>query len=478
MFNRAQQFTTIAGAFFAILVYSSMKYEGMENDQSWTAAVTVLCAVWWLCESLPIPATSLVPFAVFPLVGVLNEASVARAYGHPLVLLFLGGFMLSRAAEDSGAHRRIAEAILRVVGATSGRRLVFGFMLATAVCSMWISNTATALMMLPVVLAVIEHDRSERLAVPLLLGIGYAATIGGMATPIGSPPNGVCIAQFEEFTGEIISFPKWMSFGVPVMVLMFITTWGMLTFHLSGVEPPKLPIKERWTSAQRRTLGVFGFAAMAWITREMPFGGWSKLELTWSKSWLDLSMAGDTTVALLAALALFLIPSGDADGKRLLDWPAAAKIPWGVLLLFGGGIAIAEAFQSSGLSQVMGTRLAGLRDWPVVVSIGAICLGATFFSEIASNTAAANVLLPVLGATAKSAGIHPALLMIPAGLAVSCGFMLPVATPPNAIVFGTGRIRMKDMALYGFALNLVGSLVITLVSWWLLPLLMLNSVVK
>ena len=462
MSNTTRVWTTILGISIAIAVFLAMRSAGMTAAQAWTAAVTALCAVWWLCESLPIPATSLVPFAVFPLVGVLDETEVARSYGHPLVLLFLGGFMLSRAAESSGAHRRIAEVILHVVGTTSGRRIVFGFMLATALCSMWISNTATALMMLPVALAVLEQDASGRLGTPLMLGVAYAATIGGMATPIGSPPNGVTIAVYETVAGQGITFPQWMAVGVVVASLMLIAAWIVLTFRLSGAGAIEMPPREAWTSAQRRTLAVFSLAAVGWMTRDVPYGGWS--------SWLGIDTAGDSTVALLATLCLFLIPSGDALGKRLLDWQTAATIPWGILILFGGGIAIAAAFDSSGLANVIGGQLAGLRDWPLVASIGVVCLSVTFCSEVAGNTALANVILPVLGSMAAATDLAPALLLLPAGLATSCGFMLPVATPPNAIVFGTGRVRMAEMARVGLVLNLIGSAVITLVCWQLVPL--------
>ena len=448
--------------FVAAAVFAATRHAELTEAQSWTAAVTALCAVWWLCESLPLSATALVPFAVFPLAGVLDEKQVATAYGHPLVLLFLGGFILSRAVERSGAHRQLAFGILHAVGTTSGRRIVFGFMLATALTSMWISNTATTLMMLPVAIAVLEQDTSGRLGMPLMLGVAYAATIGGMATPIGSPPNGVCLAAYEAATGRQISFIQWMTVGVPVTALMFVPAWVVLTFRLAGSGRIQVPPNARWSPAQRRTLAVFAFAAIGWVTRDVPAGGWSDL--------LGIESAGDSTVALLAALSLFLIPNGETPGGRLLDWENAARIPWGILLLFGGGIAIAMAFESSGLSGVVGAQLAGIHNWPPFWLILVIALSVTFFSEIGSNTAAASVMLPVLGAAATTAGFDPALLMIPAGLAVSCGFMLPVATPPNAIAFGTGRIRMAQMARVGFALNLIGSVAITLVCWKLVPL--------
>lgn len=455
--------TTGGGLVLAAAAFAMSRYGGLTDAQSWTAAVTVLCAVWWIFEAIPIPATSLVPFAVFPLVGVLSERQVATAYGHPLVLLFLGGFMLSRAAESCGAHRRIAHAILHRVGTSSGPRVVLAFMLATALCSMWISNTATALMMLPVALAVLEHDTSGKLGTPLMLGIAYSASIGGLATPIGTPPNGVFLAIYETITGVEITFAQWMGLALVVTVVMFVFAWALLTFRLKQVPPVRIELEGGWTTAQRRMLAVFGLAALAWITRSIPFGGWSHL--------LHISTAGDSTVALLAAVSLFLIPTGEEPGQRLLDWQSAAKIPWGILVLFGGGIALATAFESSGLSGVVGQQLGGLHDWPLPAVILVICLVVPVLTEVTSNTATANILLPVLGAAAKSAHFDPALLMIPATLSASCAFMLPIATPPNAVVFGSGRVRIADMARLGVVLNLFGVVVITLVCWLLVPVL-------
>ncbi len=462
MINR--RWSTIGGIALAVLVYFAGRAGMLSVQQSWTAAVTALCAVWWIFEALPIAATALIPIAVLPLVGVLTERQAATSYGHPLVLLFMGGFMLSRAAEGCGAHRRIAYAILRRVGAHSGRRIVLAFMLATALCSMWISNTATALMMLPVALAVLEQDRSGRLGLPLMLGIAYAASIGGLATPIGTPPNGLVLALYETTTGVEIAFSQWMMIGLCVTIPLLAAAWLLLTFRLRGVEPIEIAFEGRWTTAQRRTLVVFGLAALAWITRGIPYGGWS--------GWLGIDTAGDSTVALLAAVALFLVPDGEGTGGRLLDWESAAKIPWGILLLFGGGIAIASAFDASGLSGVIGRQLAATHQWPLVAVIAVVCVGVTFLTEVTSNTATANVLLPVLAAAAKSAEIDPALLMIPAALSASCAFMLPVATPPNAVVFGSGRVRIVEMARVGLVLNLTGAVIVTLVCWQVVPLVL------
>ncbi|MEX2092012.1 MAG: SLC13 family permease [Pirellulales bacterium] len=454
--------STITGLVLAAITFFATSRGGMPTPQCWTAAVTVLCAVWWICESLPLAATSLVPFAVFPLLGVLTEREVGAAYGDPMVLLFMGGFMLAQAAEHSGAHRRMAHAIVAKVGKTSGRRLVLAFMIATALTSMWVSNTAAALMMLPVAMAVLECDESGRLGVPLLLGIAYSANIGGVATPIGTPPNGVFLAAYKTATGATVPFHEWLVLGGIVAVLMLAVAWVVLTWRLGGVPSVEVETEGDWTVPQKRVLAVLGLTALAWITREIPYGGWSTL--------VGASEAGDTTVALVAVVVLFLAPSGAGDGKRLLDWPTAKQIPWGVLLLFGGGIAIAKAFEVSGLSTSLGGLVGMLRDWPTLAVLGVLCVTVTFFSEFTSNTATSNILMPILAAAAAANGMNPAMLMFPATLSNSLAFMLPVGTPPNALVFGTGRVRMADMVRYGLVLNLAGSAIVTLVCWKLVPL--------
>jgi sodium-dependent dicarboxylate transporter 2/3/5 len=451
----------MGGALLAAAVYVAMRRLGMPEAQCITASVTVLCATWWIFESLPLPATSLVPLVAFPLSSVLTERQAAAAYGDPVVLLFMGGFMISKAAEHWGAHRRIADAMLAQVGSTSGPRILLAFMLATALVSMWISNTATALMMMPVALAVADSDKTGKLGVPLLLGVAYAASIGGIVTPIGTPPNGVFLAVYREVTNQTVPFHKWMALGGIVAALTLGCAWIVLCWGLRGVAQPRLDSGENWTTAQRRTLIVFGLAALAWITREIPFGGWAGL--------LENSAAEDMTVAIAAVIALFLIPSGEPDRGRLLDWQTAGAIPWGVLILFGGGIAIATAFESSGLSQRIGEMVHGLEQWPTWALIGVVCLGVTFLSEVTSNTATSNILMPVLAAAANSNEMDPALLMLPATFANSLAFMMPVGTPPNAIVYGSGRVRIADMVRYGLVLNVVGAAIVTAVCWRLLP---------
>jgi len=465
----ARYWSTLAGVLVAGAAYAGMSHAGATREQCWTAAITALCACWWVFESLPLAATSLVPLVAFPLTGVLTERKAASAYGDPVILLFMGGFMLSKAAEYWGAHRRIAQATVAWIGGTSGRRIVLAIMLATTLISMWISNAATALMMLPVAMAFVERDTSGKLAVPLLLGVAYASSIGGIATPIGTAPNGVFMTNYEVATGHTIPFYQWMIFGVPLSLMMLAAAWLLLTFRLGDVEQLEVTSHEPWTVPQKRTLAVFGLACLAWITREIPFGGWSELLHNWLQ--IPNGGAGDMTVAVAAALALFLIPSGNGEpGRKLLDWPTAASIPWGILILFGGGIAIANAFEESGLSRVIGEQVQGLHNWPTLAVIATICFTVTFLSEFTSNTATANILMPVLAAAAKANGMDPVLLMIPATFSNNLAFMMPVGTPPNAIAYGTGHVRIGHMVRAGFVLNLIGAAIVTLFSWLLLPL--------
>jgi sodium-dependent dicarboxylate transporter 2/3/5 len=438
----------IAGACFLALQQS-----GWSSEVCWTAGITLLCAVWWIFEPIPIPATSIIPLAVLPVVGVLTPAQVGESYGSPLILLLLGGFILSTAMARSGAHLRVALTMVRLFGGRSSRRLVFGFMTAAAVLSMWIANTATTLMLLPVALAVIEKSEDRNLAIPLLLGTAYAASLGGIGTPIGTPPNLVFREIYLINTGEEISFLKWMSWGVPV-VLLFLPLMGLwLTRNLKHKGAVDMPSVGVWGSDEKRVFIVFSLTALAWITRKQPAGGWSEL--------LGVPGANDASVALIAVVIMFIIPNG--KGGRLLDWDDAVKIPWGMLILFGGGIAIAKAFVVSGLSASLGDALSGIAVWPVLLMMLVLCLCLTFMTEMTSNTATTTLMMPILAAAGLAASIDPALLMVPAAMSASCAFMLPVATAPNTIVFSTGRFSTLTMVREGFILNLVGVVVIALV---------------
>jgi solute carrier family 13 (sodium-dependent dicarboxylate transporter), member 2/3/5 len=449
----------LLGAAVAAALGIGTRTLGLPPAACWTAAVTGLCAVWWVLEPIPIPATSLIPFAAFPLTGVLDDSRVATAYGHTLILLLLGGFVLSTAMEKSTVHRRIALGMVRLVGGRSRKRLVLGFMLACGVVSMWISNTATVLMMLPVVLAILEADRDDAFAGALLLGVAYASSIGGLGTPIGTPPNVIFMGAYREATGIEIGFLDWMKIGVPVTLALLPIAWWVVTRRIESGARIALPESGPWRPAEWRVLAVFGATALAWITRTEPFGGWSGL--------LGASGVGDATVALAAVVVLFLIPDG--DGGRLLDWQTANRIPWGLLILFGGGIAIARAFEESGLSRALGSALGGIAALPVPVMLLILALAVTFLTEVTSNTATATLLMPILAATAAGAGLEPALLMIPAALSASCAFMLPVATAPNAIAFGTERVPARLMAARGLWINLLGALAIALLCALLVP---------
>lgn len=442
----------------ALAVGAALSAGDVDTAIAITVAMTVLCAGWWIAEPVPAPVTALAPIALLPLLGVLTPVEVAQAYGNDLILLLMGGFMLSKALEAQQAHRRLAFAMVHLFGGTSGRRLLLGFMAATAVCSMWISNTATALMMLPVALAVLERYPDPRLRLPLILGIAYAASIGGMGTPIGTPPNLVFMRTYEQATGSAFGFLDWMAIGVPVVLLFIPLAALWLGRRLAHSPAAPLPSLGDWSAGERRVMAIFAVTALAWITRSEPFGGW--------RAALDLPLANDASVALLAVLAMCI--TSDARGGRLLTWEQAASIPWGALILFGGGIALATAFERSGLSTAVAAHLVGLQGLSPLLLLLAVCLGMTLLSEIASNTASAVLMMPILAAAAVAMQVDPALLMLPAAMTASCAFMLPVATAPNAVAYGSGLVGNRDMMREGAALNAVGLVVIVGVSWLLL----------
>ena len=429
---------------------------GLGLAPSATAAVTCWCAIWWLTEPVPIPVTSLLPIALLPLAGALTPTQVAESYGSPLILLLLGGFMLSGALAKCGAHRRLALVMIHTCSRFGLRGLVLGFMLAASILSMWISNTATTLMLLPVALAVLEDKRFRHLTVPLLLGMAYAASLGGTGTPIGTPPNLIYLQVAEDQFGSAASFPLWMSWGIPVVVLFLPLMFLWLTRNVGRGELPAMEQPGPWRPAEIRVMTVFSITALLWMTRTAPFGGWQE--------WLNLPHANDASVAMLAVIALCMISTGDRDRPgRLLDWETAGNIPWGVLILFAGGITIARAFIETGLSDSLAGQLTVLAGMPVWLMVLCVCLGVTFLTEMTSNTATTSLLMPVLAATAIAAEIPPELLMVPAAISASCAFMLPVATAPNAVVYGSGRVTVRRMAGEGLVLNLIGACVITLV---------------
>ena len=446
------------GPLLAFCSYWLLLHLGLDDKAAIASGITLLTVIWWVTEALPIPATSLVPFALLPLFGIVDHKAVASSLGSHVILLLMGAFMLSKALEKSGAHERLAIYMLRVVGVSSGRRLVFGFMLAAGFLSMWISNTAATLIMLPMALAILHQVDNPKLKVALILGIAYASSVGGIGTVIGTPPNVIFMAIYEEQTGREFGFLAWMKIGVPVVLIALPIMGFWLTRNVKlehEIEIPKLGV---WRAEEKRTLIVFGLTALAWIFRKEPLGGWS--------GYFDISIAGDSTVALFAVVVMFIVPNG--KGGRLLDWDTAKSIPWGMLLLFAGGIAIAKGFVASGLSNLLGSWLTSLANLPVVVMILTICLVVTYLTEITSNTATATLLMPILAVAAIASGYDPMVFMIPAAMCASCAFMLPVATAPNAIVYGTGEIEIQDMVKEGAILSVVVSCIIGIVCFTLL----------
>ena len=444
----------------SILFYFILQYLGLEEKPAVAASITLLTVIWWVSEAIPIPATSLVPFALLPLFGVVDHKTVASSLGSHVILLLMGAFMLSKALEKSGAHERLAVYMVNLVGVSSGRRVVFGFMLASGFLSMWISNTATTLIMLPMALAILAHVDNQKFKVALILGIAYAASIGGVGTLIGTPPNVIFAGIYEEETGNEFSFLAWMKIGIPVVVIALPIMAMWLTRNVKLECEIKMPELGQWRVEEKRTLLIFGLTALAWITRKDPFGGWSEL--------LNIHIAGDSTIALLAVVIMFVTPNG--KGARILDWHTAKEIPWGMLLLFAGGIAIAKGFTASGLSHLLGQWLTSLADLPPLLMILTICLVVTYLTEITSNTATATLLMPILAVAAISSGYDPMIFMIPAAMTASCAFMLPVATAPNAIAYGTGEIQIQDMVKEGFILSFIISCLIALVCYFFLVL--------
>jgi sodium-dependent dicarboxylate transporter 2/3/5 len=418
-------------------------------------AVTVWCGLWWVFEPIAAPVTALLPLALLPIFGVLNPMEVAQSYGNQLILLLAGGFMLSRALEKSGAHRRLALGMVRAFGGRNGRSLLYGFIAAAGLTSMWISNTATTLMLLPVAIAILERYPDRRLHAPLILGIAYAASVGGLGTPIGTPPNLVFMQVYEQTTGTRYGFLDWMKIGIPVVLLFLPLMAWWLGRDLRDTPRAELPPAGPWAPAERRVLIIFSLTALAWVTRTEPFGGW--------RMWLGIPGANDASVALLAVVLLCLVPDGRKG--RLLDWETAERVPWGALVLFGGGIALATGFQTTGLSDALAQHLTGLSALPLPLLLFGIVASVVLLSEIASNTATAVLLMPILAATALALEVEPALLMFPAVLAASVGFMLPVATAPNAIAYGSGHVRGSDMLRAGLVLDVVGVAVLSVVCY-------------
>ncbi|MGA8943809.1 MAG: SLC13 family permease [Thermoactinomyces sp.] len=469
----------ILGPVLFILTLAFFSPEGLSAEGKAILASTLWIAVWWMTEAIPIPATSLLPIVLFPLTGGLDIGETTSSYGDETIFLFMGGFMIALAMEKWNLHKRIAINIISIIG-TNTDRIVLGFMVATGFLSMWISNTATAMMMVPIGLAIIYQvsealkddasiDTSKKnfgFGKALMLGIAYSASLGGVATLIGTPPNTLLAGAIKKTYGIELSFAQWMLIGVPLAWIFIIIAWLYLVKVAYPLKLKQIPGGQEVIHSQKRELGtasyeekavfvVFVLAAIAWITR------------TFVLVKINENIS-DAVIAMTAAIALFLIPSGNRE-EALLDWNTAVKLPWGILLLFGGGLAIAAGFVSSGLSEWIGSQLTALQGVHIIIVIAAVTALVIFLTEITSNTATASMMYPIMASLAIALGIHPYSLMIAAGVAASSAFMLPVATPPNAVVFGSGYLRIPDMAKAGFALNIIGIFLITFAIYFLLP---------
>ena len=442
-------------------------------------ALTAWMAIWWITEALPIAGTALLPLVVLPLAGVLPIVDIASNYMDPTVMLYMGGFLLATAIEKWNLHQRIALNIINLLG-TDLRRIVLGFILATGFLSMWISNSATALMMLPIGLAVVSQFKShlgqgqEKLASHLgkniMLGIAYSASIGGMATLIGTPTNNILRAVVEKLYNYTIDFNEWMLFALPFTMILIAICWIYLV-NFGNPLPKNFKLNEaksvisnqlnalgKITFEEKTVLVVFGTVCFAWITRSFL--------LTPLIPELD-----DTIIALIGVLFLLLLPSSGKNGEkgRILDWNTAEKIPWGVLILFGGGLALAQGFKETGLADWIGQRLTLIEGVGFFMLLMIIIAAVNFLTEVTSNVATASMLLPILASVAIKLDLHPLGIMVGATLAASCAFMLPVATPPNAVVFGSGYLKIKDMVKAGLWLNILSIILLTLMVYYVLP---------
>jgi len=450
-----------------------------------TLAVMVWMAVWWLTEAIDISATALLPIAVFPILGIASIKETTAPFASDIIFLFMGGFLLALSMQRWGLDKRIALLTLRIVG-TRPPAVIAGFMFVTAVLSMWVSNTATAAMMLPIALSVIdvvlrqhtgasidEHGglppegvAGRNFALSLMLAIAYAASIGGIGTIIGSPPNGILVKFIKESYGRDVSFVDWLSFGLPLVAIFLPIAWALITWVLYPIRIGRIEGGRALFANQLRALGplkagewvtfiVFMVTAISWITRP----------------WLALWIPGlnDATIAIAAGLLVFVIPvrgeSRSASWTGTLDWRTAVKLPWGILILFGGGLSLAAAVGANGVADFLGAQVAAFGGWPTVAIVIIVTAFVIFLTELTSNTATTATLVPILAALAPGLGVNPYMLIVPATIAASCAFMMPVATPPNAIVFGSGFVTIPQMCKAGVWLNLIGIVLVTLLTY-------------
>lgn len=474
LYNSRQKIGLLLGPLLFVFVLLLPQPADMPAHSLQVAAVALLMATYWITEAIPIPATALMPIVLFPLLGVMQTSQVTLAYGNHLIFLFMGGFLIAVTIEKWQLHRRIALRTILLVGVSSNQ-IILGFMLATAFLSAWISNTATAMMMVTIGLAVVKQAQQDNsgeinhsnFATALMLSIAYAASIGGVATLIGTPPNAILAGVIESNFGYSIGFAQWMAFGVPISLSMLALCWFYLTRIAFKSEFSELPggrqsIQEKYNELgpmslpEKKVLSIFALVAISWILRGL-------LDIE------ELSAVSDASIAIAGAVLLFIIPAEKNISEPLLDWQTARTIPWDIMILFGGGFALANGFSSSGLTEWLANQLVSLQGMELIVIVLMVVLLVIFLTEITSNTATASLMLPVMGAFAIAIQISPLYLMVAAALAASFAFMLPVATPPNAIVFSSRKISIPEMAKAGVWLNIVGSIVITLFVIFYLP---------
>ena len=465
----------IAGPLFFFLILNFFHPEGLSEQANAILASTAWIAIWWIFEVTHIAITSLLPIILFPLVGGLDLKTTTAAYGHKYIFLYMGGFILAIAIEKWNLHKRIALNIIKLLGAGIPR-IILGFMLATAFMSMWISNTATTVMMLPIGLAIIiqlkDHPDTEEnenllFGKALMLAIAYSASIGGMATLFGTPPNLVLAGVVEEVYNIEISFAQWIKFGFPISMLLLFLCWIYLTRFAFKFRMTEFPGGKEEISRLLKSLGNWG-REEKWIFIIFLFTATSLIFRQWIQNFVPA--IDDTIIALVAAFFIFLLPS-TKKGESLLAWSDAVKMPWGVLILFGGGMALATGFSQSGLAEWIGTQFNSLNGLHLLALVLILITAVNFLTEITSNLATTAMLLPILAPMALSIDVHPFILLVSATVAASCAFMLPVATPPNAIVFGSGYLKIPDMVKTGIWMNLLSIIILTLMVYFVLGVL-------
>ena len=469
----------------ALLIFFDL--DPTNPNVSRAAAVVIWMVIWWVTEALPLAVTALLPVVLFPLMGVMSGKETSAAYFNDTVFLLIGGFIMALAMQKWDIHKRISLRILSMLG-SGPKSVLLGFMLTTAVISMWVSNTATVLMVLPIALSTLlklkdhyKNDNLTPLSSAIMLGIAYSAAIGGVATLIGTPSNLIFARVYSiNFpTAPEITFVGWMKYAFPFAVLFLALTWLILSKWFlkssqkfkngTGIFREELNSMGRATFEQKTVMSLFFLMIIFWLTRnpidfgEFEIPGWSALLPV--AAFID-----DGTVAIAVSLLLFLIPSKSVRGEKIINWETATQLDWGVVILIGGGFAMAQGMENSGLSAWLGGKLHSLQGTPDILIVLGLALLLTFMSEIASNTATAQLALPIIAALSVTIGVHPLYLMAPATLAVSNGFMLPVATPPNAIAYSTGFVKMTDMLKTGFLVNLTGVALITLATYLILNL--------